>query len=44
MKKIWKITIVLTLVVMVFSGCGKAEAFAYKQFDNITESDRKSVV
>lgn len=35
MKKIWKITIVLTLVVMVFSGCGKAEAFAYKQFDNI---------
>lgn len=35
MKKIWKITIVLTLAVMVFSGCGKAEAFAYKQFENI---------
>lgn len=35
MKKIWKITVVLTLAVMVFSGCGKAEAFAYKQFDNI---------
>lgn len=35
MKKIWKITVVLTLAVMAFSGCGKAEAFTYKQFDNI---------
>lgn len=35
MKKIWKISVVVTLAVMAFSGCGKAEAFAYKQFDNI---------
>lgn len=35
MKKTWKITIVLTLAVMAFSGCGKADTFAYKQFDNI---------
>lgn len=35
MKKIWKTSVVVTLAVMAFSGCGKAEAFAYKQFDNI---------
>ena len=35
MKKIWKTSVVVTLAVMAFSGCGKADTFAYKQFDNI---------